>query len=530
MKNIIARIMQPYADSSYELRGRVRAFIQLNMALVPILVVFIIIMNILIQRGLFQTLNVLVGSILIVIGVSVLLTARGLFNPAIIVFIIVTLAGLGFNMRGTDLTGSGARFIGASAALSLPILLCTLFSTRWLLVAATALAQAIMLAVMAGATSIPPEIKPVVTGTLSIIIILTGVIGYIINRINDTARRLRMDDTLRERERHLAINESLLESLKEVSRKLDDSSHQLSSNSALFLDNIQSQASSIEEITATIEEISSGSESVSDSMEEQSAAMESLARLIGELTAITGTMEARITDSLAKTKEIARRAQAGETHIMGMSRSMEEINDTARQMTGILNIINDISDRINLLSLNASIEAARAGEHGRGFAVVADEIGKLADQTSTSVKEIDALIKKSEQEIGRGLVTVQDTVETMRGIIEGVNVSNNTISDINASMDQYVKSNDSVRSETDRAKQRSDEIKTAMLEQKKAAEEIVGTITGVNNISQENAISAEEIKRQAEMIADMALDLRDKISKFDEEWVDAPAERFGPEA
>ena len=86
---------------------------------------------------------------------------------------------------------------------------------------------------------------------------------------------------------------------------------------------------------------------------------------------------------------------------------------SSREMMGIVDIINDISEKINLLSLNAAIEAARAGDAGRGFAVVADEISKLADQTAISIKEIDRLIKVNNDEITAGGDNIDSAIDTI---------------------------------------------------------------------------------------------------------------------
>lgn len=306
----------------------------------------------------------------------------------------------------------------------------------------------------------------------------------------------------------------IIKDIKQVADQLSISADDISATTSSFTQNAQDQAASAEEVTATIEEISSGVENVANSTSDQSRRLESLLENINDLSGIIHETEKAINDANKLSTSIAERANKSSSTLGSMSESMKNITESSKKMGDIIVLINNVSEQINLLSLNAAIEAARAGDAGRGFAVVADEISKLADETSKSIKDIENLIKINENEINTGLAGAIETVESIGTIIKDIRSITDSMANVSSFMQKQLEINDVVTREAGDVQQRAHEIKIATEEQKTATGEIVKSVSNINDLTQSNASGTEELAAKTDEFSKMADNLLEKIKFF----------------
>ena len=237
-----------------------------------------------------------------------------------------------------------------------------------------------------------------------------------------------------------AAEASLVASVESFALKFEEIGHCVAESrnrSGSVAAGAEQSAGAVLSISAAAEEMSSSMMAVAGAMEEMGASISEVER------------NCREEDSLVEASRSA--ATAGQA-------TMNQLEETASRIQGILEAIRDISERTNLLALNASIEAARAGEAGRGFAVVAAEVKDLARQTAESTLDIKKLVD-----------SVREQVKTGSREIGGIAESVTQVQKLSA---QVVRS---------------------MSEQKMASGEIAGNTAGASQAAREVAQRVSEI-------------------------------------
>jgi len=161
-----------------------------------------------------------------------------------------------------------------------------------------------------------------------------------------------------------------------------------------ILDDSKRQGKEIHQVTAMVQKSSRSMQRVSISAD---MANEESQR---------ATIEAK--EGARQVNDTIRNMQRIRSNVQATSKTIKMLGDRSLEINAIVEMINDISARTNILSLNAAIEASKAGEQGKGFAVVADEIRKLAERTTNATKDISSFIEDIQIETNDAVLAMEE--------------------------------------------------------------------------------------------------------------------------
>lgn len=307
---------------------------------------------------------------------------------------------------------------------------------------------------------------------------------------------------------------SIVLEINETSLGLSSSAEELSALSISFTARSEEQNSFSHEVKDKIKIITAGVEHVAMQIDSEFEKINGLLNKMNVLSDIIHRIDGKTTEAVADIRRLTESAGDSRVSMNMMHQSIMKLKNRSKDMNNIVAMINDISDRINLLSLNAAIEAARAGDAGRGFAVVADEISKLADAASISMNEISRIISDNEKELGEGVVFVENTVRVIDLINGGFSGISGWLEDLSARIKEQLGTKENIKNEAIEIFNMSDMIRKNTRGQISSVIEINKLMEEINNRTESISAGSNELTAGAEEVASMSVNLMDKVALF----------------
>ena len=233
------------------------------------------------------------------------------------------------------------------------------------------------------------------------------------------------------------------------------------------------------EITTSTTDLSQRTEEQAASLEETSASMEEIASTVKK----NAENAQQANQSAIGTREVAGR---GNEVVAQAVNAMAQIEESSRNISEIIVVIDEIARQTNLLALNAAVEAARAGDAGRGFAVVASEVRSLAQRSSQAAKDIKDLIVNSGGQVKEGVELVNRAGSALTEITESIKQVADLVSDIAA----------------------------ASAEQSTGIDQVNKALTQMDEVTQQNSALVEENAATAKTLEGQARAMDERIAFF----------------
>jgi len=285
-----------------------------------------------------------------------------------------------------------------------------------------------------------------------------------------------------------------------------------------FMDQLQHL---IRDVRANTNEVSSAAEELlvisskgQRAADEQCNAITMVVTAVNELTMAIQEVARNTGNTAQSTKDANRITDQGQdrirlavkhvqdlsAHVTQTAQAMIKLEDEAKNVTSVIDVIRGVAEQTNLLALNAAIEAARAGEQGRGFAVVADEVRTLASRTQQSTADIQGMLGKLQQGVQHAVAGMNESATMTNEAVNSANDAGHSLSGIGAAVQEI----------TDMAIQ----IATAVEEQSSVTTEIDRNLVEINQLAMTTSEGANYTAQASQRLSQLSSGLRDTLRRF----------------
>jgi len=296
-------------------------------------------------------------------------------------------------------------------------------------------------------------------------------------------------------------------SLRDIVRQIARNSKKLSAASKLLLDTSNRLSDGTDKMTSRSAIAAIAGEELSENIGTMATTTDAMASNVEGLALSYDEMNESIRDVASYCAREAAFAREASDQAHRARDVMDQLGKAAKEISQVIELINDIADQTNLLALNATIEAASAGDAGKGFAVVANEVKELARQTAEATEQIRNQIESIQRQSTESVNAIEQVTDKFSQVTKTSETIADAVEKQSATVNQMSKSMAEVSQATTQLSERTKNLS-------RVADGVSQNIQGMNEEAADFSMSAGETDASSRELSDIADRLKEVVSRF----------------
>lgn len=266
-------------------------------------------------------------------------------------------------------------------------------------------------------------------------------------------------------------------------------------------------STSANSINDTTEQLARGSEAQASQISRTTSAISNMTVQIQEVSN-NASLSAQVAgDSLNNARYGSKAMQDNINAMNGIRNQVQEtakrikkLGERSQEISQIVQLIDDLSERTSLLALNASLQATHEGEMGRGFAFVAEEVERLAERSNHLTQQIAALAQTIQVETKDVVASMEETIHE---VVVGSTLADNAgqslveIEQVSTRLAELIKS-----------------ISESAKQQAQTSEDISNAMTNISKVTELVNIGSNRAANSVKTLVDLSDELRVSVAPF----------------